>query len=232
MSGVNSTELTIINLAKCAIDGISVTVPKDLDWKEMLQLCNSHKLLSLVCEGMNNSSIDFPDEVAENVNNIIFSYLIQDQQQLFEISKLQDAFSKNDIDHMLIKGPILKRMYPKTDLRPMSDGDILIRLEQKDKIFNVMRELGYTEIKESAHEFVWGKGAVCIELHKYLVPPYNKDFTSYFGDGWGFAKSIDGKTSRYELSVNDHYIYMFTHFAEHYRDGGIGMLHMVVCPYI
>ena len=53
---------------------------------------------------------------------------------------------------------------------------------------------------------------------------YNKDFYSYFGDGWKFAKRKFG--SRFEMSDEDFYIYIFVHFAKHYRVSGIGIRHL------
>ena len=47
----------------------------------------------------------------------------------------------------------------------------------------------------------------------------------YFGDGWELAKVCRG--NRYDMTPEDEWIYLFTHFAKHYRDGGIGCRHMV-----
>ena len=64
-----------------------------------------------------------------------------------------------------------------------------------------------------------------IELHKRLIPSYNKDYYSYFGDGWTLAKKKTGQ--KYQMTDEDQLIYLFTHFAKHYRDGGIGIRQMV-----
>ena len=43
-------------------------------------------------------------------------------------------------------------MYPKTEMRVMSDADILIRTEQYDKIRPIMVELGYSKGRGNAFE--------------------------------------------------------------------------------
>ena len=56
------------------------------------------------------------------------------------------------------------------------------------------------------------------------MPSYNKDYYAYYGDGWRLAKTDKG--SRFKMSDEDTFVYIFTHFAKHYRDGGIGIRHI------
>jgi len=51
-----------------------------------------------------------------------------------------------------------------------------------------MADLGYEELYESDHELVWNHDLMRIELHKRLIPSYNKDYYQYYGDGWQLAK--------------------------------------------
>ena len=60
-----------------------------------------------------------------------------------------------------------------------------------------------------------------IELHKYLIPSYNKDYYEYYGTGWKLAQKKS--QSEYELGREDFLIYIFTHLAKHYRDSGVGI---------
>lgn len=219
-------EHTIISLVKSAIDGSIAVIPEDINWEELFKIGKIHKLTPLLYRGITNSSLSVPDEFQDYFDKSLLSYFVVDQRQLFELSRLQKAFEENSIDYMPVKGIVLKPLYPSTEFRPMGDGDILIRLSQKNKVFEIMNKLGYSEKIESPHEFVFVKEGMCIELHKCLIPPYNKDYYEYYGDGWKLANK-DKATSRHFLNDNDHYIYMFTHFAKHYRDGGISALHIV-----
>ena len=78
------------------------------------------------------------------------------------------------------------------------------------------------EIQEADPEMVWDKpGMLHLELHKKLIASSNKDFFAYFGDGWKLAHRTEN--SRYEMRAEDEFIYLFTHYAKHYRDGGVGI---------
>jgi hypothetical protein len=126
---------------------------------------------------------------------------------------------------MPLKGCLLKRRYPKHEFRPMGDADILIRMDQYDRIKPLMEELGFKEGVESNHEYNWHFLDLQLELHKRLIPSYNKDYYSYFGDGWRLAHSKNGTC--YAMKPEDEFIYLFVHMAKHYRDGGIGCRQMV-----
>ena len=129
---------------------------------------------------------------------------------------------------MLLKGSVLKNLYPKTDMRVMGDIDILIRLEQYEFIRQIMRDLGYEEIAESDNELVWYRPPLIrVELHKALFPTTHNDYFTYFEHVWELVNKNQVNNVSYSFNNEDHLIYLFTHFADHYRNGGIGIKHMV-----
>ena len=151
--------------------------------------------------------------------------LLISRAQLAQIDRVFDAFDRNGIDYMPLKGCNMKQRYPAPELRMMGDADILIRMDQYDAIRPLMEELGFRETKTTDHELIWQSKALFLELHKRVIPSYNLDMKDYFGDGWELAKLCHG--NRWDMTPEDEWIYLFTHFAKHYRDGGIGCRHMV-----
>ncbi len=129
---------------------------------------------------------------------------------------------------MPMKGYILKNLYPASEMREMVDVDILIDTNQYEQIKPIMEKNGFTFDKESAHEYVFIRmPAVAVELHKTIVPEYNKELYGYYGDGWKFAKKKGKYENIYEMSKEDFYIYTVVHSAKHYIGSGIGMRHVV-----
>ena len=109
----------------------------------------------------------------------------------------------------------------------MGDIDILIQPSQYEKIEKILTDLGYEYCVDSDHEYIWRtKNGVTLELHKRLIPSYNRDYYAYFGDGWERAIKTEENGFSYRLSPEDEFIYLFVHFAKHYRDGGIGIKHL------
>ena len=48
-----------------------------------------------------------------------------------ELNNVCDVFTKEKLVHIPLKGSIIKNMYPSTDMRSMSDMDILIKREDE-----------------------------------------------------------------------------------------------------
>ncbi len=216
----------IVLLLKSALTGKKFSLPVEFDIVEAEKTASKHRISSLLYYGALNCGID---ETLPVMQKLFFDTCRQIQiseQQKYVLSELLENFDKNAVCYMLLKGTTLKQIYPKTEMRSMGDMDILIKTEQYDTIKPIMQSLEYEEVVESDHEFVWDKDGVHIELHKRLIPSYNKDYYAYFGDGWRLAHP-DCDTSRHTMTAEDEFIYLFTHFAKHYRDAGIGIRHIV-----
>ncbi len=216
----------IIFLVYSALMGKAVELPKDFSLEAALPLIKAHRIETLVYYGAVNCGISTDSEPMQKLFGTVCMQVMHSQVQLNEIEKLINAFEKNNIDYLPVKGTLIKSWYKKPELRYMSDADILIKVEQYDKIKPIMQELGFAEGPESLCELIWKKQGLYAELHKSLIPPSDEDFYSYFGTGWERAKRVLEDKSRYELSDEDHFIFVFAHFTRHYRSGGIGIKHM------
>ncbi|MDO4544259.1 MAG: nucleotidyltransferase family protein [Clostridia bacterium] len=219
-------ERCVINLIKAAIVGEGAAVSVDNE-AALLRLASMHQIHSLLCYGILESKTVVSADCLEKLQTETIKNAALDERQRYDYETIASSFEAEGIEYLPLKGIELKRLYPKSEMRPMSDIDILIRTEQYKKAAKVMSALGYTEEVESDHEWIWNKtDATAIELHRRLIPSYNKDFYASFGEGWQLAVQSDNNKYRYHLEVNENFYYLFTHFAKHYRDGGIGIRHI------
>ncbi|MEA4964563.1 MAG: nucleotidyltransferase family protein [Oscillospiraceae bacterium] len=218
----------MISLIKSAIKQTPITLPDNFDWNEAIRIAERHHIIPLIYLGAHISGIELPTREIRQLKTGTYKATILDENQKNELSILFQTFSHSGIDYMPLKGIVLKQLYPSPEMREMSDADILIRLEQYTEIAKIMLKLGYHEVVESDHELIWSQPPfMTIELHKRLIPSYNKDYYAVFGDGWQLARRSDIDWHRYEMLPEDQLVYLFTHFAKHYRDGGIGIKHFV-----
>lgn len=221
---MNSLEKGVLTLIKSALTGKQFALPDNFDAQAAVKIAKAHQISTLVCFGA--KTCKFADELAMDrllVDAYQFTIVSEVQTELVE--KLTALFKKENIDYMLLKGASIKSIYPSPEMRAMSDIDILIRPEQYDKISKAMCLLGFKEVTQSDHELIWKKQKLTVELHKRLIPSYNKDFYAYFGDGWALAQKQ--QASCYKMSAEDEFVFVFTHLAKHYRDAGIGLKHFV-----
>lgn len=222
---MNEEQRGIINLVKSALTGTAISVDENLDFNNAIKIAVKNGITTLIYYGALNSGISTEKPHMQRLFVYTCKNVVVSEQQHFEVLNILKQFDQSDIEYMPLKGVLLKKMYIKPEMRIMSDADILIKTDQYDKIKEIMLKSGYEENVESDHELTWFKGGICIELHKRLIPSYNHDYYAYFGDGWRLAKVKDG--NRYSMTDEDQMIYLFTHFAKHYRDGGIGIRHIV-----
>ena len=214
-----------ITLIDSALTNKKGVLSSSFDYEKIFSMAKKHVITSLIYFGAINCGIKEKSALIQMLFFEACRYTAIDEHQKQEINKLTERFNEEKIEYMLLKGTLLKKMYPNPVMRVMGDADILIKTEQYEKIKSIMKEFGHDVYKESDHEFVWKKTHVMVELHKRLIPSYNEDFYNYFGDGWKLAKICDGTS--YSMTDEDQMIFLFTHFAKHYRDKGIGIRHIV-----
>lgn len=208
-------------LIRAAITGEACTLPGDFQIDQAADMIRRHKITGLVYEGAIKCGIDKHCSTMQEMFKRYYADIIRHEQQMHLLKKLEAAFQENSIDYLPLKGTILKPLYPQPAARVMGDADILIRTEQYNKLKPVMESLAFEEGKESDHELVWSKAPLYLELHKRMMPSYTADFFEYFEKGW--QRAIPEQGSRYTFRPEDHFIYLFVHYAKHYRREGIGI---------
>ena len=214
-----------VALLKSAITQQRCALPEGFDLEEAYPQLKRHHMAPLIYEGAVLCGIPKQLPVMQKLFQAYCRAMLISEGQMREVARICAAFDENGIDYMLLKGCKMKSLYPKPELRTMGDADILIRMEQYDRIVPIMQSLEFCAGVESDHELVWRQKGLFLELHKRVIPSYNKDFYAYFGEGWKLAVPKDGTC--YDMVPEDEMVYLFTHFAKHYRDGGIGCRHVV-----
>ncbi|MBO5020707.1 MAG: nucleotidyltransferase family protein, partial [Clostridia bacterium] len=223
---MDSLQRGLINIIGSALSGRQNILPDDFDFNKAVQIAKKHQIVPIVYYGAIKCGISESEPLMQELFVLTCQYISVSEKQMYELNRIFDAFDNAKIDYMPLKGTLLKKMYPKPEMRPMGDADILIRYEQYNgEIIPLMQELGFKEGRVSDNELVWEKPYAYIELHRRLIPSYNTDYYSYYGDGWRLANVMSG--TRYAMTDEDQMIYLFTHFAKHYRDAGIGIRHLV-----
>ena len=199
-------------------------ISEDINWGFIYGVASAHGVANIIAYAINEGNYDVPKEIKTQFTKSLLKAIAVCENQIFELNKLFNEFERSNVKYMPLKGTVIRSLYPEKDMRSMADADILVSLADFEKFNNIMLGLGYTFDGESNHEYNYTKKPfVHIELHKYLVPSYNDDLYSYYGDGWRLAKQTNPDRCRFELSVEGHFIYIITHFAKHYRDAGVGM---------
>ena len=223
---LSTFEKGILELIGCSLNGGLPSLGEDFDFEAAYKFAQERQITPLLYYGAVNDPQFMDTLIGKKFfkSTINMSFFCSEQDEI--IGSLRRAFKENQIEHLLVKGTVIRSLYPYPEMRLMSDADILIKEEQYAKIKPIMQGLGFSEEYESDHELVWKKNGFSVELHKRLVPSYNKDYYEYFGDGWKLAKVKDEESGAHLMTDEDSFIYSFVHYAMHYRNGGIGVKHV------
>lgn len=215
----------VITLIKSAITGEPYPLPEGFVLRDVAIMMKRLKLLPLGYAGAVNCGIDQESKTMQKMQELYMLEYLTSSHQLQQLQQLFDTFEEKGIEYMPLKGTILKQMYPSHEMRAMCDGDVLIHAEQRQLLQSIMEQLGYTPLSESDHEWNWAGPELKVELHKRLVSSDDKDYYSYFGEGWQFAKTRQG--CRWAMSKEDAFVFEFAHFARHYCTNGVNVRHIL-----
>ena len=195
----------------------------EFDWEEFFDLAKAHSIAGLIAYALPKIPA-MPKDVQDKFRKEQLLNIFKGTNQETRIGAVLAEFEKSGIEAMPLKGYIMKNYYPSADMRSMCDVDILIKTDRYDDAKAIMEKYGLKFKLESAHEFVFtDKEVITVELHKTLVPDYNRDLFAYYGDGWRLAKKKEDSEHIYEMSAEDFYVYNVVHAAKHYQKTGIGV---------
>lgn len=213
----------LLLLLRSALTNEKIILPEGFNFSEAIKTARKHNVTAMLYYGAVISGVKTSSDDLQKLFNITASGIYINENQNHELERIYAAFEKNGISYLPIKGAVMKKLYPKPEMRTMGDADILIKPEQYDAICNTMASLGFEKGTESDHEIKWHSKALYIELHNRLISPKSRDYYQYWKNPWEKAINVSGR--RYKFSDEDNFIYILTHLAIHYRSGGIGIKH-------
>ena len=132
-------------------------------------------------------------------------------------------FSRRGIDHVRMKGYVLKDYYPVPELRTFGDIDVVIRPEDREKCHGLMRELGYQVKTDWEPVYSYTKPLEYYEFHTELLETDISDVLDcreYFRDLW--RHTVSTGEHAFEFTPEFHFLYLLAHLAKHVRGSGAG----------
>lgn len=219
----------IIHLLKCAIDGKTPLSPNvSLDWDVIFDLARRHKIISTLYF----SIIKLPKDIIETIKHfdtytsLYKRNLILDANRSYELNQLQSALESNKIDYIFLKGSVIKNYYPDTAMRHMNDIDILFRNANFKTIDSIFEKFGYKTSHKTAKDTAYTNPAnhVTIEMQSHLIDRGYSDWYQYLENIWD---KCTHENHEYKMTSEDFYIYHMIHMAKHFKNGGIGLTHIL-----
>ena len=203
------------------------------EWKTILHLAQAHHVLPIIAEALWNTDMLPNIYSIERLKKLAINRTAAQARRTAEFLSVYEALSGIGLKPAVMKGLIVRSLYPFPEQRESVDEDLLISPAEWKSYHQALLDLGFTvndsENFEKAAEITYfsKERSLCIELHKYPFPPEspaygecNRCFKT------ALQRSVEvncNNLSIRTLHPTDHILYMICHAYKHFLHGGVGI---------
>ena len=140
-----------------------------------------------------------PQEQAQSCRNALKTSTLKTLLQVQIADRLQEKLEEAGIRNQVLKGAVMKHIYPRPELREMSDIDFMIYEDDFTDTDRIVEEAGFVKVQAIKHHVIYQKAPfLTLEMHWDL-----------------YEKTVDKSQ------------YMISHMAKHFYENGCGIRNLV-----
>ncbi len=125
-------------------DALAQLVTQIEDWRGLINSAERHALAPLVYHHFTRAKIEYPRATAMELRALTLRHRAADQIRSSVLLELLTELKKASIQFAVLKGAALAHIvYPKADLRPRRDLDVLVDPQRADEAQSILRDLGF-----------------------------------------------------------------------------------------
>ncbi|HBI6897034.1 TPA: nucleotidyltransferase family protein [Clostridium perfringens] len=221
-----------VKLLDLAIHGKKLSDFKSISkWNEILSEANAHEISALIYSsiyGVKELEGLSKDELNKWKKSTFFTG-IGHIAHYNQVGKMLEKFNGKNIDVIVLKGLVVRELYPKPEFRTMGDSDILVHEEDLERVTLLLEELGYKleecEDEHGAHLVFSHEQYRPVEVHWTLI---NDDYfigtKEFEKEIWKNSMKIKiGNAEVLSLGLEDLALHLCLHMAVHIVCGGFGL---------
>ena len=196
--------------------------PKQFNFEYLVQLSRAHSVDNLVYYAITRNNLKFPQSIFEAIKAGFRDHSFRYASNSAELEYVEKMFDDNGIEYILLKGSIIRNLYPNPDMRTSCDVDLLCKKEDAKKIEKLMVSSGFEYTNEADAVDSYKKFPfVSFEIHKELMG--NRERFDCVKNPWGNSVPLENTKCGKQLSLEDFYLYMIAHTVKHFSSGGCGI---------
>ncbi len=136
--------LTHINLSKDEALAVDLSLQEVSDWSGLLNKTEVYAISNLFLKHVNEHNLSVPQARLLSLKALAIRHRSAADARYQLMQELSDAFKKNNIPSLALKGLALAPMiYPEDKYRPMRDIDILVPRSKEQLAAKILREIGF-----------------------------------------------------------------------------------------
>ena len=142
------------------------------DSDELMKLARKQSILPIVYQGLSNLKIS--NEWLDVYEKPRMKAVFQVIQQQDALKRVIAALESVPVQYILLKGAVLRNLYPRTDLRTSCDIDVLVREEDIEKaVCAAEQKAGFKLLGRNYHDISMIDTHVHLELHLSIFQAFS-----------------------------------------------------------
>lgn len=187
---------------------------------EIISFGAQQSILPIVLKGVKqiNSKLKIPKDIDVKNAKCLYQSVQHDQY----INVLGSVLSYAKIPYILLKGAVIRDLYPDKDLRTSCDLDILVRSEDVNTAVSIIeKETDFVKTHDAYHNASLRNKTTHLELH-FTLKENQEKIDSVLDLAWDYAYPT-GNGSMYAFTPEYQVFYVLAHMAHHFLNGGLGI---------
>lgn len=196
-------------------------------YKELFILSHKHDLSHIVASALSRIGFLSDDEVSQAFHQELMKSVYRDAQRGYAISLTEDLLEGAKIPHIVLKGSVIRHVYPQSWMRTSCDIDILIHKSDIESVENILCGNKYVRLADSStHDYNFlSPNKIHIEIHHTLTQDGELSSTDeLLKSVWTDYNVLEtGCENRYNMTPELFVIYHLAHMGRHLLHGGCGV---------
>lgn len=212
-----------IELLSSHINAYTPKTQENINWKEIFDLANKHNVTAIVATQIKllPESCRVQGKGKSYFNQFLGKTLQSYDEKIEAYNFFVKTLTDNGIKHLVVKGAVLRDLYPVKELRTSGDTDVVITKRDYEKCKEILLSNGFTLSQDTGEELDMYYNGQYFEISNTFE--YINDETKCF-----FENPFDEKLSycdgyTYYLYPMYHLVYVLYHILKHIKHGGAGV---------
>ncbi len=201
-------------------------IPEGIAFEELERIAHESHMDYMILGSL--IKLPIPEECIGRIRPYIIKSTMKTLAQVKTAKELQTMFEEAGIRNQVLKGSVMKFVYPRPEMREMSDVDFMIYENDFTESEKLVMDMGFEKMKAIKHHVIFKKPPFLVfEMHWSLYEQtVDKEQYLYYKDQFR-AVLKEGCQYTYEFSKEDFYVYMISHMAKHFYENGCGIRNLI-----
>ena len=196
----------------------------DMDWGKLLDLAKLHSVHGILGYMCTHHRLCADPQMNMAMRRLCLNTIASFNSRVSMADAFFEMLENHGIDHICMKGYVLRNYHPVPELRTFRDIDFVIRPEDRKKCHELLLSQGYQVKEDWEPVYSYYKGPEFYEIHTELLEidvSDKADYRGYFRRMWDHVRKISAHG--YVFTPEFHFLYMLTHIAKHIHGAGAGV---------